>query len=558
VDANEPEEDAPSGGKRRRITAIAITTAVVFGLVPWSLGAWAGSIVEEARGALRTCEPSFDRFARADTIRGVQGYFPGFGAAAQRGRSSIMSAVENSVAVCFIDNAAPLAIHDGFLAYVERHQDALSSPESAHDGVAERLHSLGLDAELVRFAQAWPPTGAPGYVAKAYFYLGRIDELRAYVEGADDEGFVGDLALSPGGALCLAGEYPAGVTRLRALADEHAPESFRGQRAVVLWAECAAAGGLADELDAALELAPRDLAVYHRANAAAESGDLQGALGILDRADPREALDLQILRAWVLMRAGEHSELLALIDTVHGKLRYELDKTADKSALNENVYNEIFFPRVDEARLEAIATGLIEALPQLTSPAEADVDEVELPPDIEPRYQGAQRRAKRAIARIHGRLAIAHGVRWDDPGMEAHLAKARVYQAEPTPTDPIAALFVSLHGGLLDEATNPYTVEPIRYHELALRFLNPSESNTAAGQVYRIVHDPALTTREKMLYLAWQAQESEVHPLFMHLTMRIIAAEKLGEDASAMREQLSNFRSLVESQPTPRLLRFAY
>ncbi len=562
MDPNEPEASIPDGGRRRTIAAIAITAVVLFGLVPWSLGAWAGSLLEGARTTLRACEPSFDRFARADSIRIVQGYFPGFGGAAQRGRSSILYAVENSVAVCSIDNTPPPAIHDGFLAYVEERSDVLSLDEGPHDAVAERLHSLGLDAELVRLAQTWPPTGVKGYVARAYFYLGRLDELRAHVDNGTYDGGADSLALSPGAVLCLAGEFAGGVRGLRALADGLPRESFRGQRAVVLWAECAAAGGLAEELDEALKLAPHDLGIYHRANAAAERGDLKGALELLDRAERGDALDLQILRAWVLTRAGEHSELLALLDATDGELKYEIDKSEEDRSLNEQVYNEIFFPRVDEARLEAIASGLIEALPELATPpdSEADTDAIpgEPPANIEPRYQGAERRAKRAITQIHRRLAIAHGVRWDDPGMEAHLAKARIYQADPAPTDSIAALFASFHGGLLEEATNPYTVEPIPAHEVPLRFLNPSRSNTAAGHVYRIVHDPDLSTPEKMILLARQTQESEVHPLLMHLTMRIIAAEKLGEDASAMREQLSDFRSLIESQTSPRLLRFSY
>lgn len=527
--------------RRRRLVIGLGCLVTVFGVLPWSLGALAESKQDHVNATLRRCEPDFDGASTAVELRVAQGYFPGFGAVASAGRSAVIYSVANGVAVCMIDQSPPVAIHDGFLVFVRQHADAITADSGdARVELERELHRLALDRELLELSSRWPVEGAGRGRSTAYLHVGDLAGAAELwrTDGVSSDRF-GFSTYPPGVLLCMAGNHDEGLRWLRAWMQDHPDEVWR-DKARAAWAECAVRSGDPVALDEALHDAPPSLTKYYRARVEAERGREERALALLDwehRED--EDLDAQLLQVWLLLRLGRVSEALTVLE--NDRLGYALREVGGEDTLDERIYNEIYFPMVDERRLDQIASLLHDARPE---PPAAD-DEL-------------ASRLRSALASIHLWLAIEQGVRWNDAEAAERLSAARRAWPQWGRPDDIERLLADVHGGLVSKALLAQDhPDPPLSRDFALVLLNPPGKFGVHAQLGSILGARSMDVRHKQIHIARQEQDRSWRTHFLHLTIRISAAEALGADASELREQLGAVRALVEGEPNAHLLQFS-
>jgi len=543
---------------RRQQVGLALALAViVLFVVPWSLGAIANSRNGDVSDAFRECEPAFDQARTVDLLWRVQGYFPGFGEAASKGRTWTASRVLTGLEECSRDAPIPPEMSSGAVSFFRDHSEVIVTNPRLRRRTETFLHELGMNRELLDLYEVWPPDGDGLLRATAHLYVGDLDgavELYSADEVTYDHELnnrFSGVALSPGCVFCLAGDFDAALSELR-------------ERQAWPWAECAVRAGSLEELDAALQRAPEELAPYYRARFAAERGELEGALTIIDGIDTLDGpiykntlLDRDVLHAWLLVRLERTGEALQILENVWGPMRtlsLQLLDYLTEPRLIRRLYDRDVYSFLDERRLEQVADGLelaLAALPEATGGENGETESVSNPSD----GRLTAERLEAQIARIHLRLAIEHGVRWDDEETEAHLAAVRRHRPEWESPEHLLAALEFFRGGILDVGDGFHE----RIGSIPAAFRSSVHSGGfRGGEVIDIMNHPSWTPEEKWAVIRRQITRISLRSRFLHLTVQIAAGQRLEMDVAPIREELDALRRLYDEQPNPNLLRAGF
>ncbi len=170
-----------------------LTGALTLGVLPWTLGVVGDMLQRGSNQALRRCDPAgFGSYRTADGLYALQAVFPGWHAAALKGRTRGVTSVVNGVRVCAIDRAAPPALVNGLVVIArERLADTPGAQgfEHARRELEETLHEHGRDHENRRAAGGAPARPAPSITANGTAHRMSIclDSANSDVHSKSDE-----------------------------------------------------------------------------------------------------------------------------------------------------------------------------------------------------------------------------------------------------------------------------------------------------------------------------------------------------------------------------------
>ena len=507
-----------------------LTGALTLGVLPWTLGLVGDMLQRGSNQTLTRCDPAgFGSYRTADGLYALQAVFPGWRAAALKGRTQGVTSVVNGVRVCAISRAAPPALVNGLVLIArERLADTAGAQgfEHARRELEETLHEHGRDREIVALQEALPRGGDVEPRVRAHLYLGDLEGAANTWREPNAHGapWTHDRASSKGNVLCMAGDFEAGLEALEAETRDDADTRFR-------IGECAVRAGrldLAEEMARALvAMEGRNAAAWLRARVALARGHEARAVAESDANGGASALPLAMLGATV--SRGHWRPLRAALRPFHGV-----------------VYDASMHPVVSIARLEAIAA-------RAARQAEED-DDANL---------------RELASTLYSALALRRSRRWDPAAAEA-FEHALALTAEPERVNRLRAACAFHHGewnvppdvdlsrlrqlGRAFEGDETIQLQPTNAgNRLSLYALHPNElrdTEQALVELYRA----SMPDTQKLEMLREQKLTADLPAIFFRLGLLAVYGPRFGADASRYTAQMAALRAMVVGQPNPYLL----
>jgi hypothetical protein len=487
-------------------------------LIGWLGGRYQDDVTDELRACRDRGTEGLDDAETADLLFRIEGWFPFWEPRAKPHRAELVAQVAGGIEACRRNGAAPAGLVDRGVAFVvdrlpEMH-DATYRPAALRARIEDFLLGLGREREIVDLERRLPRGGDIELRVRAHLRLGDLaGAARLWRE--PDAGMTGSAAvfLGRGLLLCLAGDYPAGLTALDETRRAQLSADPAGQsRAAFLGleAECALRAGAVErlaELVATLDWTRGGAALAARYGAELQRDAEVSELRARVEQDGPAAfdafeLDDQILALALLAGGAAQDELLAAAGG--GPARREVE-ALEGDWTGESLYDDRLHPPVDENRLRQAVDAL--AGPSATSDG------------------------KSATAELLALLAVRLGRRWD-PRLEETLDRAAALRPGWPLPERLRTSFRALHGeGQFD-------------------------GGTALG-VRTIVESPAPPLQKLEELLRGAGPPATMSALFLRLTKLIVVGRTVGIDVRRWDEQLQALRRMVDEQPNQRLLRVA-